>query len=271
MRHRAHAVVTSFVLACAFGALSAQAVPITIYEDLDLSGDYGAGEERTGGVNGNGGAAYDYAFDLDAATQDISAATIQITFRIWDNGFLFVLNGVTVVPLDPNDPAVFNPAIVQPWNANINGIPRLRTTLGESAIAFEAALTAVSTAITSGLVYAQTTINPVFADGQNTITIINPNGPGPDALDFTISGDVPILIPEPASAALMGLGLLCLGLQRRRRPTMPASSATSSAAGGSGSRWRARPASVLRPPAGSSAARSGRSGRSASSGPSRRA
>jgi len=216
MRLRSGSVMATLVLACALGALPAQAAPITIYEDVDLSGDYGAGEERTGGANGNGGATYDYAFDLDAGTQNISGATLDITFTVWDNNFILVLNGVTVVPLDPNDPAVFTPAIVQPWLPNVNGIPRMHITLDEGAIAFEAAETTGSTVITSGLIYAQPTTNPVFTDGQNTITIVNPNGPGPDALDFTISGDVPLLIPEPATAALIGLGLLALALQRRR-------------------------------------------------------
>jgi len=165
MKSCAGGVVATLMLASALAALPARAVPITIYEDVDLSGDYGAGEERTGGVNGNGGATYDYAFDLDAGAQNVSGATLEITFTVWDNNFILVLNGVTVVPLDPNDPAVFTPAIVQPWNPNVNGIPRMRITLGETAIAFAASLTTGSTAITSGLVYAQPTTNPVLADG----------------------------------------------------------------------------------------------------------
>ena len=152
VRLRTGPVVATFLLACALGTLPAKAAPITIYEDVDVSGDYGAGEERTGGVNGDGGATYDYAFDLDAGTQNISGATLEIRFTVWDNNFILVLNGVTVVPLDLNDPAVFAPAIVQPWLANVNGIPRMRITLGETAIAFAASLTTGSTAITSGLV-----------------------------------------------------------------------------------------------------------------------
>jgi hypothetical protein len=215
MRLRTGPMLATLVFASSWGALPAQAVPFTIYEDVDLSGDYGTGEERTGGVNGNGGATYDYAFDLDAGTQNVSGAALEITFTVWDNNFILVLNGVTVVPLDPGDPAAFTPAVVQPWLSNVNGIPRMRIDLDEAAIVFAAAETASSTVITSGLVYARPTTNPVFADGQNTITIVNPNGPGPDALVFTISGNVPLLIPEPATGTLIGLGLLGMAMQRR--------------------------------------------------------
>lgn len=214
-RFRTGSKLATLALACALAAPAAQAVPITVYEDVNSSGDLDAGEERTGGINGDGGGTYDFAFDLDAGTQSVSGAMLEITFNVWDNNFILVLNGVSVVPVDPNDPAVFTPAIDQPWNANVNGLPRLRITLDEAAITFEAAETAGSTAITSGLVYAQPTTNPVFVAGQNTITIVNPDGPGPDSLDFTISADVPLLIPEPASATLLGLGLLALAIRRR--------------------------------------------------------
>ena len=43
-----------------------------------------------------------------------------------------------------------------------------------------------SSTITTGLVYDQPTANPVFFDGQNTITIVNPNGNGADGIDFRI-------------------------------------------------------------------------------------
>ena len=202
-------------MACGLAA-AAQAVPITIYEDTNSSGSYDTGEERTGGVNADPGATYNYAFDLDAGVHDIAGASIDVSFDVWDNNFILIVNGVTVVPVDNNDPAVFTPAIQTPWTANSNGLPRLHILLDESAISFEAALTTSATSLTAGLVYAQPTTNPVFVDGQNTIAIVNPDGPGPDSLDFSIFGDVPLLAPEPGTGALLGLGLAGLALARRR-------------------------------------------------------
>jgi hypothetical protein len=209
-------VLAAFALLAGMAASSASAVPITIYDDTNSSGAYDLGEAVSGGANGDPGATYALEFDLDSVTQDITGAVLDITFEYWDNNFIIVVNGVTVVPLDPGDPAVFTPGVSNPWLPNDNALPRLAIVMSQTGIAFSSALTTTDTTMTSGLVYAQPTTNPVFVNGQNTITIVNPDGPGPDSLFFTISGDVPLIVPEPATAALFGAGLCALALASRR-------------------------------------------------------
>ncbi|HVN36778.1 MAG TPA: PEP-CTERM sorting domain-containing protein [Myxococcota bacterium] len=214
-----HSLASSGLAAavCLFLAASASAIPITFYNDLNSNGSYDPGEQVTGGSNGDGGATYVLSFDLDAATQNISAASITLTFQVWDNNFIVSVNGVTDVPVDNNDPAVFTPAVQTPWTANSNGLPRLVTTLGQTGISFAAALDTTTNTMTTGLAYAQPTTNPVFHGGQNTITIVNPDGPGPDALVFTILGSIPLLpIPEPGTGSLFALGLTGMAVMRRR-------------------------------------------------------
>jgi len=211
---RLHLALAAIV---ALAAGSAGAVPITFYDDLNSSGSYDPGEQVTGGSNGDPGATYALEFDLNAATQDIANASIQLNFAVWDNNFIVSVNGVTVVPVDNNDPAVFTPAVQTPWTANSNGLPRLQIGLTQTGISFAAALTTATNTVTTGLVYAQPTTNPVFHGGQNTITIVNPDGPGPDALIFTILGSIPTLpIPEPGTGALLALGLAGLAVARHR-------------------------------------------------------
>lgn len=199
-----------------FIAVGAGAVPVTIYEDLDLSGDYTAGEERTGASHGNGGGTYDWAFDLEASTQDVTTTTIQIVMATYDHGWEISVNGVVIIPLDPGNPAVFSPAVNTPWNANGNGLPRLVMDIASGAIDFSGTLTTGSTSLTSGLVYNQPLVLPVFQDGQNTIVITNPDGAGPDGIDFTISADVGLIpAPEPDSAMMLLMGLVLVAGGRR--------------------------------------------------------
>ena len=52
----------------------------TIYEDTNASGGFDPGEERTGGLGGNGGSVFDYAFELDASVHDLSRVSIALIF-----------------------------------------------------------------------------------------------------------------------------------------------------------------------------------------------
>jgi hypothetical protein len=70
------------------------------------------------------------------------------------------------------------------------------------------------------MVYAQPTKNPVFRDGQNTITIVNPDYPGTDGIDFSISGDV-TLVPEPGTLPLFAAGLVVFAWIGRRPGAWP--------------------------------------------------
>jgi hypothetical protein len=166
----------------------------SIYQDTDSSSSFDPGEERAGGIGGNGGSVFDYAFDLDAATHDLSLTSIELLLITYDHAFRVDINGTTVIPLDPGSPAVFTPSIHTPQSPNQNGLPRLRIALTEASIEFSGSETTSSSEMTPGLVYNQPTTNPVFIDGQNTITIENPNGAGPDGIDFRIRmrrGEIP--------------------------------------------------------------------------------
>ena len=196
-------------------AAPAPGAPIVIYDDVDTSGSYDLGEELPGGANLDGGGTHLRFFDLDASSEDLGSVVLDISFDVFDNNFEILVNGVSVVPLDPGNPAVFTPAIDQPEIANDNALPRLRMILTATSVSFEAALTQAATTLTAGLVYNQVTVNPAFVNGQNTLTIVNPDGPGADALIFAVLGDV-TPIPEPDTAALLGLGLA--GLVRVGRP-----------------------------------------------------
>jgi cysteine-rich repeat protein len=186
-----------------------------IYKDTDLSGSFDPGEERAGGIGGNGGSVFDYVFDLDASTHDLSLTSIELLLPAYNHAFRIDINGTTVVPLDPGDPAVFAPSIDVPWLSNSNGLPRLRIALTEASVEFSGSETTSSTEMTTGLVYNQATTNPVFVDGRNTITIENPNGTGSDWIDFRIRmrrGDLPYQKISHTQGGFSGLGAFNLAL-----------------------------------------------------------
>jgi probable HAF family extracellular repeat protein/cysteine-rich repeat protein len=198
-----------------------------LYQDTDSSGFFDPGEERAGGIGGDGGSAFDYVFDLDASTHDLRLTSIELLLTTYDHAFGIDINGVTVVPPAPGSFTIFPPSIDTPWQPNENGLPRLRIALTEASIEFAGSETTSSTPLddgpccsatsgmTPGLVYGQPTTNPVFVDGQNTITIENPDGFGDDGIDFRIRlrrGDLPYQKISDTQGGFTGLGALNLAL-----------------------------------------------------------
>jgi MYXO-CTERM domain-containing protein len=199
-------------------ATPAGALPIVFFADVNNNGVLDPDEVRTGGVGGNRGSTFTFAFELGTAVSDLASVTIDVSFLTYDHNFLVFVNGGIVLPLDPNNPALFAPAVSEPWTANASGLPRLYADLSATSVSLSGSLTPLATVMTGGLVYNQSPVFPVFIDGLNRITIMNPNGVGTDGIDFTISGNVsPVSAPEPGTALLALLGLVGLAQRSVRR------------------------------------------------------
>jgi hypothetical protein len=209
--------VAVLALASLLGAAPAAALPLLFYADTNFDGNYDPGEERTGGVGGNGGSTFTFWFDL-GPSDDPASVTIDLSFLSYDHNFFVFVNSALVVPLDPSNPAAFAPAVAQPWTPNASGLPRLHVALTTTTVDFEGSLTPGATVMTPGLVYGQPVTPPVFVDGRNRITILNPNAAGADGVNFAISGTVePLPAPEPSPLGLLLLGLASLSLARGAR------------------------------------------------------
>lgn len=177
-----------------FSAATAQTVSPEVYEDLNSNGSFDTGEENSGFSNGNGGGTSNRAFDIVGG--DTTTPIIIVEFDYVDNSFILDVNGSTlclptICQLQAN---VFNPAndaflqassgaLAAPWLPNSNGLPRVRVTITATSYTVVVARARNSTSLETGVLTSGSFGPlPVFVQGQNTITVINPNDNGPDRI-----------------------------------------------------------------------------------------
>ena len=177
---------------------------LTVYQDLDASGDFTAGEENDSYSNGGGGATHVRNFDIPVTT-DPSSAVVEIDIQTVDNNLTLQVNGQHIFnhpsagqpnKLEMQTPSAENNLVDingnhvhQPWLANVNGLPRLQIVVTENNVRLFGTLTNASTELIPFFVDPGSTNTPTFMTGQNTITLQNLNGPGPDGMTggFTVT------------------------------------------------------------------------------------
>ncbi|MCA8894499.1 MAG: hypothetical protein KDA48_04520 [Amphiplicatus sp.] len=156
-------------------------------------------------TSANGGGA-------DTATVNLSGAVegsemITLAFDTIDNSFELVVNGESLtgstVQLQSN---VYDPstqaflqfedgtAINQPWVSGTDGAPRIVVHITEEGVEVLATRTPGS-----GDYEHMTLVNgaftaPEFLDGENTVTVINPNDSGPDGLSANVTAQYDQLV-----------------------------------------------------------------------------
>ena len=178
--------------------------------DLGTNADLGVGPD----------AVWSLTFDLGTGLVDLSSVAIALTFTSFDHNFIVDINGTEIVPMDPGNPAVFTPGLVNPWTPSTESQPRLVMHFSNAAVTFEGTPNVGDTALVA-LIYNQPTVVPIIVDGVNTITFTMLNDVGPDASNWGITGSATLLAPEPSPAALVTLGLVIVAVGRRHRHKSP--------------------------------------------------
>jgi hypothetical protein len=210
----------SYLVAFSFVFISAStslALPIDFYDSNNNLSNSGSNGTMPANVLFT---SHSFTFSL-ANDVNLNDVSLQLDLLSFDHNFSIEINGTTIVPaqVDTNNPALFSPYVFTPWYPNSIGLPRLTVDITELLINFTASLQTSSNTMTPVNYLTQLLTLPIFQLGINTIVLTNPNGIGPDGINFTISGDDgKSAVPEPATMFLFGTGIISLaGLRMKTR------------------------------------------------------
>ncbi len=140
-------------------------------------------------------ASIDNSFEIFVNGQSLTGETIQLQSNVYDadsQAFLQFEDGS---------------AIAEPWVASAEGLPRIIVMAGEDGVEVMALRTAGSTEYEPMSLMNGAFATPEFVDGENTVSVVNPDDNGPDGLNVTITAqyDEPIEGPlEGVDGAVVG-------------------------------------------------------------------
>ncbi len=100
-RRRRELGIATLVLAGCLAAASARAVPITVYDHVDLGAERIAASERIGSISEGAAATVDVALDVAPTQTDLSIAALEVSFHRWDYDEIGRVSGSIAAPVDP--------------------------------------------------------------------------------------------------------------------------------------------------------------------------
>ena len=180
-------------------------------------GNMGGGKFESGNLPGNPDASkfnkHDLKVDLGTGSDN---ARIIINLNEVDNAFTLMVNGVDLIKSNNGNKAVFQMesgdtthgsnqillkyydskgdlqefGTAEPWNANINGLPRIQVVITEEGVRLFGTLHTTSTELVELYISDadMSRLNlPNLKNGENTISVINPNSKGVDEIKGNVS------------------------------------------------------------------------------------
>ncbi|PQA86461.1 cadherin domain-containing protein [Hyphococcus luteus] len=175
-------------------ALSTRAVGAEVSNGNIATADGGgsgvAGVNFGGAVAGTGMvtlafAAVDNSFELLVNGESLTGRTVQLQSNVYDSGsqaFLQFEDGS---------------AMTTPWTASADGSPRVIVQVTENGVDVMATRTPDSTEYESMTLVNGAFTPPSFLDGDNTVTVVNPNDDGPDGLSVEVFAEYDEAVEGP--------------------------------------------------------------------------
>jgi hypothetical protein len=101
LRRLAGLAVPTLALAGCLASAPARALPVTVYDHVDLGAAFAASGARNDAASADATAIVDVALEPAPKQADLSVVALEVSFHRWDENLIGMVNGV-VAPVDPD-------------------------------------------------------------------------------------------------------------------------------------------------------------------------